>query len=91
MGTELRSDKYTPEEIFRVIDNQSVSVREGELIIQHYGDRRVMEAIADLQERMGIELNEEMGEKIIHIEQLIDAFYEKAIAICPPERRNSKK
>jgi hypothetical protein len=47
----------TPAEIFLAIDNQSVNRAAGESLIQRYGDRRVMEAIADLQEKMGIELS----------------------------------
>jgi hypothetical protein len=80
----------TPAEIFRAIDNQSVSREVGESLIERYGDRRVMEAIAALQEKMGIELNKEVGERIVHIGQLIDEFYGMMIEICPRKRKGKK-
>jgi acyl carrier protein len=45
-----------------------------------------MEVIADLQEKMGIELSEEAGRRITHIGQLIDEFYGMII-----EKRPAKK
>jgi hypothetical protein len=33
--------------------------------------------MADLQEKMGVELTEEVGQRLIHIGQLIDEFHEK--------------
>jgi hypothetical protein len=77
----------TPSEIFLVIDNRSVNRKAGESLIERYGDRRVMEAIADLQEKMGIELDKEVGQRLTHIGQLIDEFYEKAIEICPEKKK----
>jgi hypothetical protein len=92
---ELQFEKNipeTPSEIFQVIDNQSVSRAVGESLIERYGDRRVMEAVAGLQEKMGIELSEETGKRITHIGQLIDEFYGKMIEICPlPRKRKGKK
>jgi hypothetical protein len=77
MGIELQPDKCTPKEIFQVIDNQSVNRAAGEILIERYGDRRVIEAVAGLQEKTGIELNEEMGKRVARIGQLIDKIYEK--------------
>jgi hypothetical protein len=77
----------TPSEIFLVIDNRSVTRKAGESLIKRYGDRRVMEAIADLQEKMGIELIEEVGQRLTYIGELIDEFYEKAIEICPETKK----
>jgi hypothetical protein len=75
------SDKYTPQSIFRAIDNQSVNRQVGESLIERYGDQCVMKAIADLQEKMGIELSEEIGKRITSIGQLIDEFYGMMIEI----------
>jgi hypothetical protein len=77
----------TPAEIFRAIDNQSVNRIVGESLIKQYGDHRVREVMADLQEKMGIELTEEVGQRLIHIGQLIDEFYEKIIDIYPPPKK----
>jgi hypothetical protein len=81
----------TPAEIFRAIDNQSVNQEAGERLIEKYGDRRAMEVIADLQEKMGIELSEEAGRRITHIGQLIDEFYGMIIETRPAKKRNGKK
>jgi hypothetical protein len=77
----------TPAEIFRAIDNQSVNKIVGESLIQQYGDHRVRETITDLQKKMGIELTEEVGQRLIHIGQLIDEFHEKLIDIYPPQKK----
>lgn len=81
----------TPTEIFRAIDNQSVNGAVGESLIERYGDRRVMEAIAELQEKMGIELDKEVGERIAHLGQLIDEFYGMMIEAYPVKKRKGKK
>jgi divalent metal cation (Fe/Co/Zn/Cd) transporter len=81
----------TPSAIFRAIDNQSVNRQVGEDLIKRYGDRRVMEAIAELQEKMGIELTEEVGQRLTHIRQLIDEFHEKIIDIYPPPKKKKGK
>jgi hypothetical protein len=81
----------TPAEIFWVIDNQSVNRQTGESLIERYGDHRVREALADIQGKMGIELSEEVGNKINYIGQLIDEFFEKIILIYPPSREKDGK
>jgi hypothetical protein len=80
---EYKSILNTPSEIFLAIDNQSVNRVVGESLIERYGDRRVMEAIADLQEKMGIELDKEVGKRIVHTVELIDKLYGKMIEVCP--------
>ncbi|MDR1596319.1 MAG: hypothetical protein LBR99_01310 [Treponema sp.] len=80
----------TPAEIFRAIDNQSVNKRDGEILIKKYGDHQVREAMAGLQEKMGIELTEEVGQMLAHIGQLIDEFYGKMIEICPAKKKGRK-
>jgi hypothetical protein len=85
-----KSIPKTPSEIFLAIDNQSVNRSVGESLIERYGDRRVMEAIADLQEKMGIELSEEVGKRIINIGQFIDEFYGMMIKLCPEKRKGKK-
>jgi chemotaxis methyl-accepting protein methylase len=81
----------TPAEIFRAIDNQSVNRKTGESLIERYGDHRVREALTDIQEKMGIELSEEVGQKLNHIGQLIGEFFEKMIVIYPPSRKKGRK
>jgi uncharacterized NAD-dependent epimerase/dehydratase family protein len=82
----------TPAEIFKTIDNQSVNKIIGESLIRQYGDHRVRETMADLQKKMGIELTEEVGQRINRIEKFIDDFYEKMIEIClPSKKRKGKK
>jgi hypothetical protein len=92
---ELSFDKNiprTPAEIFRAIDNQSVNRAVGESLIERYGNHRVREAMTDLQEKIGIELTEEVGQRLIHIGQLIDEFHEKIMDIClPPKKRKRRK
>jgi hypothetical protein len=83
--SEFPFEKYypkTPAEIFRGIDNQSVNRETAEALIESYGSYRVQEALADLQRKMGIELSEEVGQRINRIGDLIDAFYGKMIAVC---------
>jgi chemotaxis methyl-accepting protein methylase len=83
-------EKYcpkTPAQIFRAIDNQSVNRKTGESLIENYGDHRVREALAGLQERMGIELGEEVGQKINHVGQLIDELFETMIVAYPPPEK----
>jgi hypothetical protein len=86
-----KSIPKTPSEIFLAINNQSVNRAVGESLIERYGDRRVMEAITDLQEKMGIELSEEAGKRIINGGQLIDEFYGKMIEMRPVKKRKGKK
>jgi hypothetical protein len=81
----------TPSEIFLAIDNQSVNRAAGESLIERYGDRRVIEAIADLQRKMGIELSEEIGKRITNIGQLIDEFYGMMIETRSAKKRKGKK
>jgi acyl carrier protein len=50
-----------------------------------------MEAIAGLQEEMGIELDKEAGQRIAHIGELIDEFYERVIEIYPEPRKGKEK
>jgi hypothetical protein len=71
-------DKYTPAEIFRMIDNQSVSVSAGERLIKRYGDRRALEAVVEYQRTQGIKLDKEIEGRILHIGELLDEFYETA-------------
>jgi hypothetical protein len=89
MAIEL-FDKYTPAEIFRMIDNQSVSVAAGERLIKRYGDRRALEAVVEYQRTQGINLDKEIEERILRIGELLDAFYEKTEAalnlVRPPTR-----
>jgi hypothetical protein len=85
-----KSIPQTPSEIFLAIDNQSVNRSVGESLIERYGDRRVIEAIADLQGKMGIELDKEVGQRIVHIGQLIDEFYGKMIEMCPAKKKGRK-
>lgn len=80
-GPSEKTYLKTPAEIFGAIDNQSVNRIVGESLIQQYGDHRVREVMADLQEKMGIELTEEAGQRLAHIGQLIDEFHEKMIDI----------
>jgi hypothetical protein len=50
-----------------------------------------MEAMADLQERMGVELSEEVGQRINRIEKTINDFYEKMIEIYShPKKKGGK-
>ena len=81
----------TPDEIFGAIDNQSVNRKTGESLIERYGDYRVRETLLDLQEKMGIELSEEAGKRIINIGQLIDEFYGMMIEMRPAKKRKGKK
>jgi hypothetical protein len=85
-----KSIPKTPSGIFGVIDNQSVNRAVGESLIERYGDRRVMEAIADLQKKMGIELGEEVGKRIINIGQLIDEFYGMMIEMRQTKKKGKK-
>jgi hypothetical protein len=80
----------TPAEIFLAIDNQSVNRAAGESLIERYGDCRVMEAIADLQGKMRIELSEEIGKRITNIGQLIDKFYGMMIEMRPAKKKGKK-
>jgi hypothetical protein len=86
-----KSYPRTPAEIFQAIDNQSVNRMTGESLIKQYGDRRIREAMAALQEKMGIELTEEVGQMLIHIGQLIDEFYKKAIELYPLLEKKDRK
>jgi hypothetical protein len=81
----------TPEEIFRAIDNQSVNKIVGESLIRQYGDHRAREALEDLQKEMGIELSEEVGQRINRLGKLIDDFYEKMVEIYPSSKKKDKK
>jgi hypothetical protein len=67
----------TPAEIFKVIDNQSVNRVQGENLIERYGNLRVKEALADIQRKMRIEVNEEVDRRIKNIGKLLDELYEK--------------
>jgi hypothetical protein len=86
-----KSVPQTPSEIFRAIDNRSVNRQAAESLIKRYGDHRVREALADLQENIGIELDKEIGQRIARIGRLIDEFYEKALEIRPSKGRKSGK
>jgi divalent metal cation (Fe/Co/Zn/Cd) transporter len=79
------------EEVFKVIYNQSVSEDVGKYLIKRYGDQRVMEAMADLQERMGVELSEEVGQRINRIGKLIDELHEKTVVIHPAPKRRKRR
>jgi chemotaxis methyl-accepting protein methylase len=91
---EIPFEKYypkTPAEIFRAIDNQSVNRKTGESLIERYGGHRVREALVSLQEKMGIELSEEVGNRINRVSELVDEFYAKMIVIYPPSRKKGGK
>jgi antitoxin component of RelBE/YafQ-DinJ toxin-antitoxin module len=81
----------TPAEIFQAIDNQSVNQKTGASLIERYGDHRVREALEDIQEKMGIELSEEVGQKMNHIGQLIDEFFQKMIFFDADKHKKGKR
>jgi hypothetical protein len=70
-------DTYSPADIFRMIDNQSVSVKQGEQLIQIYGDCRAVEAVIEYQKSRGVEIGKEIEERITRIGNLIDEFFQK--------------
>ena len=93
MAIEL-FDKYGPAEIFRLIDNQSVSRAAGERLIKRYGDRRALEAVMEYQKTQGIDLGKEIEDRILRIGELLDEFYEKtevALNLVRPQARKGRK
>jgi hypothetical protein len=80
----------TPEEIFRVIDNQSVSRIEGISLIERYGWQKAKEAVEEFRKGTGVDLGEEMEERIDRISDLINELYEKTVEalreIQPPRK-----
>jgi hypothetical protein len=93
MAIEL-FDKHNPADIFRMIDNQSVSREAGERMIKRYGDRRALEAVMEYQKTQGVELGKEMEQRMLRIGELLDKLYEKietAIDVAKPQRRKAWK
>jgi hypothetical protein len=87
-------DKYNPAEIFRMIDNQSVSREMGERMIKRYGDRRALESVMECQKTQGIEFDKEIEKHINHIGELLDELYEKteaALDMTKPHKRRERK
>jgi hypothetical protein len=79
VSEELPFEKNTPADIFRMIDNQSVSRATGERLIKRYGDRRAFEAVIEYQKNTGVEIEKEIEERIFRIGDLIDEFFQKMI------------
>jgi hypothetical protein len=91
MSEELPFEKNTPADIFRIIDNQTVSVKHGEQLIKRYGDRRAFEAVIEYQKSMGVEIEKEIEERIIRIGNLIDEFFQKIIFLDADKSKKGKR
>jgi hypothetical protein len=91
VNKELSFEKNTPAEIFRMIDNQTVSVKTGEQLIKRYGDRRAMEAVVEYQKSMGVEIEKEIEERINYIGNLIDEFFQKMILVDVKPKKGKRK
>jgi hypothetical protein len=81
----------TPTGIFGAIDNQSVNRIAGESLIKRYGDLRVKEALADLQIKMGVDINEEAEKRMNRIGQLIDELHVKIISTYRLRKERKEK
>jgi hypothetical protein len=91
MSEELPFEKNTPADIFRIINDQTVSARHGEQLIKRHGDRRALEAIIEYQKSMGVEIEKEIEERIFRIGNLIDEFFQKVIFLDADKHKKGKR
>jgi hypothetical protein len=95
MSGELHGETFakTPEDIFRLIDNQSVNRIEGISLIERYGWKKAKEAVEEFRKIAGIELGGDIEERFNHISGLINDLYENTVGalqeIRPPQKGKS--
>jgi hypothetical protein len=78
------------EGIFRLIDNQSVSVKAGVKLIENYGKRKAGEAIEQTRKESGLVLDPEIEERIIRLNGVLDQFLSDSVD-REIERQNGKR
>jgi hypothetical protein len=69
--------ELTAEEIFKAIDNKSVSHKAAFQLIESYANRKTWEAITELREKSGAEVGKEVEELVAEIIKRLDEFLEK--------------
>jgi hypothetical protein len=85
---------FNAEDVFKLIDNQSVSKAIGIKLIEWYGIRMAGESVEKMRKGVGIEYGKEMEDVIGRINRLLDKaleeIKEEIIETTPKGRRHRK-
>jgi len=73
--------ELTAEEIFKTIDNKSVSHKAAVQLIESYANRKAWEAITELRKKSGVEVGKEIEELIAEITKRLDEFLERVTGV----------
>jgi len=81
----------TPEEIVQGIEQKMLARAEIKMAIEHYGDRRAMEAREEIIKQMGIPLKEEIEESLSRVSKMIDELFERTIFTASDTKKGKSR